>query len=545
MGIGSNLIKRQNLLPHFSTDVCITKQSKGIRTLTLKQKIGQKLVSGFEGTSIPEDFVKLVKEYYVGNVILFAHNLKSREQTAELCGQLQSLIKKYTGHNAFICIDQEGGRVTRLPAGSANIAGAMAIAATDDPENALTAGRITGKELKRLGINFNLAPVLDINSNPENPVIGVRSYGDKPETIVRFALPMAKGLMEEGVFCAGKHFPGHGDTDIDSHLALPSVDKPIEELCKTELAPFIAAIEAGIPAIISSHILFPSLDDSGVPATMSRPILTGLLKEKLGFEGLVLTDGMEMNAIKNYYGVDKGCVEAVKAGADLVFICHSPSMTASATAAILRSAENGEIDLDELDRSVKKVLTYKETYVEASNMSVLEEYVNPCEEIQKVIRCSLTPVNLPDDKLPPIGARPVFFGPLAYRHTMAVGDAPDGFNFPEYLAARLGGTGILIPQNPGPDDVIAAAESVKDASCLIIGIYDGYKNKGQLNLAEALIKTGIPTIVVALNSPYDLRGLGRDAAALAIYEYSCTALDVLSEALEGQFTPTGKLSVQL
>lgn len=184
--------------------------------------------------------------------------------------------------------------MTRLPESCINVPGSMALAATGDPETTYLAGKLTGEELRSLGVNFNLAPSVDVNCNPANPIIGVRSYGDTPATVAKYAAGMIRGLQDGGVLCLAKHFPGHGDTSLDSHLTLPCVDKPRDELERMELAPFRAAIADGVPAIMTAHILFPALDDSGVPATMSRRIVTGLLRGEMSFTGLVTSDCMEM-----------------------------------------------------------------------------------------------------------------------------------------------------------------------------------------------------------------------------------------------------------
>lgn len=198
--------------------------------------------------------------------------------------------------------------VSRLGADAAVVPSAMCVSATGEPRNAYLAGLITGRELSALGVNFDLAPVMDVNSNPHNPVIGVRSYGDAPETVSRYGVEMIRGLTEGGVLSCAKHFPGHGDTALDSHLSLPRVDKTLEELESCELAPFRAAIEAGVPAVMTTHILFPELEPDGVPATMSRRIITGILKERMGFKGLVVSDCMMMQAIQTYYGTVNGIV---------------------------------------------------------------------------------------------------------------------------------------------------------------------------------------------------------------------------------------------
>ncbi len=213
--------------------------------MTLERMTGQRLVVGFPGYEIPKELRELVREYYVGNIILFAENIRDNAQLKRLCGELQELVREATGLPAFITIDQEGGVVSRLGADAAVVPSAMCVSATGEPRNAYLAGLITGRELSALGVNFDLAPVMDVNSNPHNPVIGVRSYGDAPETVSRYGVEMIRGLTEGGVLSCAKHFPGHGDTALDSHLSLPRVDKTLEELESCELAPFRAAIEAG------------------------------------------------------------------------------------------------------------------------------------------------------------------------------------------------------------------------------------------------------------------------------------------------------------
>ena len=274
--------------------------------MDLRALIGQKLVIGFDGTEIPDELRELVRHYRIGNVILFRRNTDTAAQTRRLCAEIRELILKETGYPPFIMIDEEGGMVTRMPRDIAPMPGNMAVAATGDPENAYTAARITARRLRRLGVNFNLAPVLDINSNPANPVIGVRSFGDTAERVITYASQAIRGYGEERFLCCGKHFPGHGDTATDSHLGLPRVGKTAEELRKTELKPFAAAVREGIPAIMTAHILYPEIEPEALPATMSRRIMTGLLREELGFEGLILSDCLTMNAIREHYGVGRG-----------------------------------------------------------------------------------------------------------------------------------------------------------------------------------------------------------------------------------------------
>ena len=314
---------------------------KTVEQMSLKEKIGQCFSVGFPGTGLTEEFCRFLKEFQVGNIILFGENIESGEQLSGLCGSLRQQVKENTGIAPFIMIDQEGGAIVRLSDDLVNVPGAMATAASRDPENAYLAGQLTGRQLKRLGINFDLAPVMDINCNQDNPVIGIRSYGDGPGQVGAYAMKMAKGLMSEKVLACAKHFPGHGDTAQDSHLSLPVVDKPVEELEAMELRPFREGVEAGIPAIMSTHILFPALETEKIPATMSEKILTGLLRKKYGFQGMILSDCMEMGAIKQYFGTANGVVKALGAGVDIVLISHTPSVARESIEAVEKAVQEG------------------------------------------------------------------------------------------------------------------------------------------------------------------------------------------------------------
>lgn len=292
---------------------------------------------------------------------MFKHNIISASQLRDLCNKLQQLALESTGYPAFITIDQEGGMVTRLAEDSVNIPGAMAIAATNNVMNAYEAGKITGEQLKTLGVNFNLAPDVDINSNMDNPVIGVRSYGDDPKKVAEYSVAMVKGLLDGGVLASAKHFPGHGDTNVDSHLGLPQVNKTLSQLQECELVSFQAVIDAGIPAITTSHIIFPELEPEHIPATMSRNIITGLLKDKMGFQGLVVSDCMEMSAIQKYYGTIEGVKAAVKAGVDLIFLSHTRNYPIEAATVLTAALEAGELSMEEMNASVEKYYISKKS----------------------------------------------------------------------------------------------------------------------------------------------------------------------------------------
>ncbi|MDR1972119.1 MAG: beta-N-acetylhexosaminidase [Treponema sp.] len=502
--------------------------------MTPIQKAGQRFALGFTGTVPSAELRRLVKKYRVGNVILFRENLESAAQGRRLTDEIRNLIEGETGYPPFIALDQEGGVVTRLPADMVNVPGAMALAAAPNSAQALRqAARITAAELERIGVNLNLAPVLDVNSNPGNPVIGVRSLGGDAEEAGNLALEVIAAYAEAGLLCCGKHFPGHGDTAVDSHLALPLVDKSPEALEACELIPFKKAIAAGIPAIMTTHILFPRLEEQRLPATMSRTIITGLLKERLGFSGLVLSDGMEMKAIGDYYGIPAGCAMALSAGVDLVYVCHESRQMEASLEAVNAAYREGRYDPEEFDRSVKKILDYKERYAGFGREP--GEGIGDAAAIND--RLTRDTVTLLRGAIPPLGGKPFFTGPLAYRSTIASAKPDSSLSFASWFARRFGGGGAECSISPGAEEIAALKARAAGHSVLVLGAYNAHLNRAQLDLARALAELPVPLLVIALRNPYDLDGLPEKAAGLAAWEYSEKSFRALAAALQGEFTP--------
>ena len=507
--------------------------------LTLKQMLGQKLVFGFHGTSLPEEFIALIRAYKIGNVILFRRNVESGAQLLRLCAQIQSVVREATGYPAFIVIDQEGGLVSRLPGDGVTVPGAMALAATGDPENARIAAEITVRQLRALGVNFNMAPVLDVNTNAANPVIGVRSYGDDPNQVAAFGEAAVRAYENTGVFCCGKHFPGHGDTGVDSHLGLPRVEKTVEELERGELIPFRRCIEAGIPAIMSSHILFPNIEKENVPGTMSRTVITGVLKEKLGFKGLVFSDCLEMDAIRKFYGTANGTVAAIKAGVDLAEISATTELMWEAAEAVNRAAERGEFDMDEIRRSVEKILSYKEKLgtEPTQTWGLQEDFAAVQMVMDKAITCC-------DGTPPVLNEKTIFCGCGSYRASL-VGNPDDvGLTFPDYMAAAFGGESMLTERDPEGAEIGRVAERAARFDRIVLGTCNAHLNRGQLALAEALAATGKELTVVALRNPYDIPLLPDCACKIAAYDYSVACFAALEKVFRGG-KATGVLPVKL
>jgi beta-N-acetylhexosaminidase len=511
-----------------------------VSMMTAAEKIGQRFAVGFTGKTPSPAFRRLVKKYKAGNVILFRENLESASQARRLTDEIRSLVEEGTGYPPFIALDQEGGAVTRLPKDMVNVPGAMALAAAGGGRDVYEAARITAGELERAGINLNLAPVLDVNSNPDNPAVGVRSFGTRAERVGALGAEAVRAFAGAGLLCCGKHFPGHGDTAVDSHLALPRVDKDLAALEACELIPFKAAIAAGIPAVMTTHILFPRLEEQNLPATMSRTIITGLLKERLGFSGLVLSDGMEMKAVEDFYGVPKGCTEALRAGVDIVYICHeSPHMEKSLRAAAAAYGA-GRFDREEFDRSVEKILLYKEKYASYGKVS-REEAGDLQERNAFLMRRTITLMG--SAGLSPLGPKPFFTGPLAYRSTIASAKPDNTLDFASWFARRFGGEGLQSSLNPCGEEIESICSRAAGRSSIVLGCYNAHLNRAQIDLARALTRLHIPLIAVALRNPYDLKLMPPHTCKLAAWEYSENSFEALAAALRGDFIPTGRADI--
>ena len=268
---------------------------KNLNELTLEEKIGQLLIIGFHETTLTDELRILIRRYKFGNFILFARNVVDIPQLEKLTRDLHEEVMNSIGIMPFIAIDQEGGNTVRIMDKSTFYPGSMTIAATD-LSNAEIIGHMMGKHLISLGINMNFAPVLDINNNPKNPIIGIRSFSDKPEIVSKYGIEIIKAMQSEGVIATGKHFPGHGDVEIDSHLGLPVLPFDKERLYNMELKPFMEAINNDVQNIMAAHIIFQEVDKEN-PATVSKDILQGILRNELSYSGLITSDCMEMNAI--------------------------------------------------------------------------------------------------------------------------------------------------------------------------------------------------------------------------------------------------------
>jgi beta-N-acetylhexosaminidase len=326
--------------------------------MTLREAIGQLFILGFEGRAPSLALEVLVRERNPGGVILFARNLGSPEEIAMLTNALQAASLP----PLFVAIDQEGGKVTRLQPPFTQWPSAATVGDVGSSELAHALGKAMAQELLAVGINMNLAPVLDVLTNPANPIMAGRCFGNDPQVVTRLGMAVFGGLKDMGVLAVGKHFPGHGDTTVDSHLGLPVVPHDQARLWAVELAPFVAAIDAGIPALMTAHLLVPALDPER-PATLSRPILTDLLRERLGFPGLLVSDDLLMRGIADATPPGEAAVRFLEAGGDCVLICDDEAAQRQAIQAVAEAVETGRLSEARVQLSCDRIAKAKAQYL--------------------------------------------------------------------------------------------------------------------------------------------------------------------------------------
>lgn len=314
---------------------------------------------GFHGKSPSDDLSRLIARG-VGGVIFFSRNVSEPRELADVT----SHIKRAAGRSLLLAVDQEGGQVARLRKGFTEIPTMRAVGATGDARLARAVGALIGHEMRAVGFDMNYAPVLDVDTNPNNPVIGARSFGRTPELVSEMGVAFAAGLESTGVAACGKHFPGHGDTSQDSHAELPRLPHSFERLERIELKPFAAAVSAGIPALMTAHVIFEPLD-ARYPATMSRAVLHGLLRERLGYDGLVVSDDLEMRAIAGHYEIEETVERGLNAGVDHFLCCHTPGLAHRAIEHVVHAVESGKVSRETLAAANRRFEAVTRRYARA------------------------------------------------------------------------------------------------------------------------------------------------------------------------------------
>lgn len=521
-----------------------------VESLGLEERIGQTLCFGWQAATAEESRSfnaharALIEDMRVGGIVLMGRNVAPPDQARALFGALQA----FSPIPLFIAVDQEGGMVNRFRAPLHEFSGNMALGAIAHGAEDLARrqAEAQARELLALGVNWDLAPVLDVNNNPDNPIIGVRSYGEDPKRVARLGASAIEGFESVGMMACAKHFPGHGDTAADSHLALPRVPGDRARLEAVELVPFRAAIEAGVSAMMTTHIVFPTLD-SERPATLSPAILTGLLRQEMGFAGLIVTDCLEMDAIRKTVGTARAAVESLRAGADMVLICHTLSTQRASVAAIKNAVETGELSEERLNEAAERVLAAKRRYLPSAPQPTGAAWTDPEHyrlelEIARasitVVRRARNPFIEREDRAVVISAHPIV-------DSLAEGVArrlPDGY-------CRSMRIGAAWPQRQARD----AVEVAKASNCAIVATAPPEpwaeqhidQEKQAAFVRELQGAVGDRLVVLALRDPYDIRRFPAVRNYLCGYGYRPATIEALADALVGAYEPTGRLPVTI
>lgn len=541
-----------------------------LRRMSLEEKIGQLFVQHVYGgdADAPDERnvplygvstpAEVVSKYHLGGVCYFAwtDNVEDPDQITGLSNGLQRAALGHgpggrrgrAGVPLTISVDQEQGRVTRIGPPATQFPGSMALGAGRSGADARQAAAITGRELRAMGISMDFAPVCDVNVNPLNPVIGTRSFSSDPTLTATLAAAQVDGFQRDGlVSAAAKHFPGHGDTDTDSHDAFPVITHSREEWERLDAPPFRAAIRSGIDMIMTAHLSMPALDDSGDPATLSRPVLTGLLREELGFEGVIITDALRMEGVRERYDDGEVAVRALAAGADQLLM--TPAMD-EAVAAVRSAVGEGRISRRALDAKVRRVLTVKyrrglveDPFADPGRVDSVVGIDRHLAAADAVTDRTTTLVKDDASALPldPTGTKVLVTGygtqTLA---TLSAALTEAGAN----TTTRVTGTA------PSAADVSAAVAAAEKADTVIVttmkaGDSADEEEGGQVALVEALLETDATVVVLAVGDPYDIAHFTAAPTYLATYADNAVAMEAAARVLLGEVSPQGRLPVDI
>ncbi|GAA1632697.1 glycoside hydrolase family 3 protein [Kribbella alba] len=538
--------------------------TKAIQGMSLEDKIGQMFVLfayGPDGATVDARNTKLygvatpaevVAKYKPGGWIYFnaRDNVQNPTQLATYSNQLQTAATQTGMHVPLtIATDQEQGVVVRIGPPATQFGGNMAHGATRDTADARTAAGITGRELKAMGIRQDYAPDADVNVNALNPVIGVRSYSSDPKLVSDMTVAQVLGYQKDaGITATAKHFPGHGDTRDDSHTALPTINHTLQEWNTIDAPPFKAAIKAGIDSIMTAHIVVPSLDPSGDPATLSKPILTGVLREQLGFKGLIITDALEMAAVRAKYGDAEVAVRAIEAGADQLLLPPAPDVQFKAVVDAVRA---GRISERRIDESLLRILLLK-----LKNGVLFQPFVDPAKiattvgtpaslaTAQQIVDKSVTLVKNDANTLPLSNdPRKILVTGWGVTTTQALANS----------LTRRGATTTVAQTGAAPSDAaITDAVTKSQANDVTVVLTQKAwdttvtdKLAKQQKLVKDLLATGRTVIVVAVRDPYDIAYFDQAPTYLATYGYAAVSMESLAKVLYGEIKPTGKLPVDI
>ncbi|WP_044482557.1 glycoside hydrolase family 3 protein [Paenibacillus antibioticophila] len=506
--------------------------------LSLQEKVGKMCVIGVPSLEAGKSFQGRQQAYGFGGVGIFPHNINNELQVTQLVAKFHELHESRNEPSPYyISVDEEGGSLSNFKAFYPYIPGNRAIASSGDPEAAYMQGQIIGSQLHALGIPMDWAPVLDVNTNINNPVIGVRSYGEDPETVGKYGQAFIRGMHEAGVAVTAKHFPGHGQVSGDSHYVLPECPLTLEELGKGPLLPFVAAIKSGVDSIMMGHLVFPNIPESqGLPASLSPFFVHGLLRGQLGYEGVICTDDVEMGAIKDNYSPEEIGIMAVKAGVDQILMCHTPEFQERVVAGIVGAIERGELSEEQIDQSIARIRRLHQSFERYQ----LEAKPLPREEWEsESLKLAIRTVVVERDPqgLLPMSKNHRYLLILPKQEKLTVADNTSDSEL--ILARLLDEAGFEVhlstcSLDPQIEEITALTEQSQDYDCIIQGTLNAHLFGGQTTLAQQLQDTRKPILHLVLRNPYDVDCLSKDAGVVMVGSTSDYSIKALTRILAGE-----------
>lgn len=509
--------------------------------MSVRDMAGQMMSIAFHGPRLTSGAERMIREQHVGGVILFAENADSASAARKLADDIARVAAEAKSPAPFIAIDQEGGAVVRVGRGMTPMPGAMALAATPDPvESVRRATALTAAELKASGVSWNLAPVADVNDEPRNPIIGNRSFGSDPARVGELVAASIRAHLAAGVLCCAKHFPGHGSTTVDPHSGLPELAHDRARLERVELVPFRSAIAADVPAIMTAHIRLPAFDPSGVPATLSSVALDGLLRREMGFRGIVVTDDLEMDALKTSGGEARSALLAAQAGADYLLFRFDEDAQREGHRLLVEAATSGALPVERMRASVERILAAK------ARFGVLDRGPRPSVDAGANADVALDLARKGVTLLRNEGVLPL-------RGNLAVISArnpdiallPEQPTLGEVMRQRRPNTvSRVVGQRPSDSDVAAALALARGADAVVFGSVDLLGNPEQVRLVREL-RALRPLVLVSLRGPYDIAAVPEVAAYICAYHGREAGLIAASELIIGEIRPVGRLPVAI
>jgi beta-N-acetylhexosaminidase len=525
-----------------------------IESSHIEQTAGQKLMLAFQGKEeLPGEAREAIRKYRPAGFTLFrAFNIESPEHVYRLTQALQQEARVQGLPPFLIAADQEGGQLMAIGEGTTPLPGNMALGAAGSADLARRAGEVLGCELSAMGININYAPSCDVNINPQNPVIGTRSFGEDPQSVAGLAAEMAAGIQSEGVAGTAKHFPGHGDTASDSHDGIPSVPHDLERLWQVELPPFQATIRAGVRLVMTAHLALPAVTGrEDLASTLSQAVLKGLLRNELGFDGVVVSDALDMKAIQQGEGLGEEAARAVEAGCDLLLLTADPADHERVYHGVLEAIQSGRLDSDDVLASAQRVHALKEWL--AARPAPPDLSVVGCASHREIAaEIAAKSVTLVRDRTRSLPLRLGGGQRLAVILPQPADLTPADTS--SYVAHSLAQAlrryhpqvdEFILPHSPQDGDIAAVLEQIRECQAVVLGTINAFSTLGQAALVNAVLRTGIQTICVALRMPYDLATFPEASTYLCTYSVLEPSMHALARVLFGEAYACGRLPVSI